>query len=82
MLHQFLKEEEDARLASLREKEKGTMIAREMKNIQDQISSLTENLIALEQKPPPKKGAAITHKLKTPRQATEPSAHWQIHSWS
>ncbi|CAB1320183.1 unnamed protein product [Coregonus sp. 'balchen'] len=55
MLHQFLKEEEDARLASLREKEKGTMIAREMKNIQDQISTLTENLIALEQKPPPPK---------------------------
>nr|XP_029506968.1 tripartite motif-containing protein 35-like [Oncorhynchus nerka] len=50
-LHQFLREEEEARLAALRkeEEEKGKMIAREMKHIQDQISSLTENITAVEQ---------------------------------
>uniref|UniRef100_A0A4W5PP40 Tripartite motif containing 35-13 n=1 Tax=Hucho hucho TaxID=62062 RepID=A0A4W5PP40_9TELE len=49
-LHQFLREEE-ARLAALRkeEEEKGKMIAREMKNIQDQISSLTESITAVKQ---------------------------------
>uniref|UniRef100_A0A8K9WRK2 Uncharacterized protein n=1 Tax=Oncorhynchus mykiss TaxID=8022 RepID=A0A8K9WRK2_ONCMY len=50
-LHQFLREEEEARLAALRkeEEEKGKMIAREMKHIQDQISSLTENITAVKQ---------------------------------
>ncbi|XP_041691966.1 E3 ubiquitin-protein ligase TRIM35-like [Coregonus clupeaformis] len=50
-LHQFLKKEEEARLAALREEEeeKGKMIAREIKNIQDQISSLTESITALKQ---------------------------------
>ncbi|XP_038869710.1 tripartite motif-containing protein 35-like [Salvelinus namaycush] len=50
-LHQFLREEEEARLAALREEEeeKGKMIAREMKNIQDQISSLTESITAVKQ---------------------------------
>ncbi|XP_071208400.1 zinc-binding protein A33-like [Salvelinus alpinus] len=50
-LHQFLREEEEARLAALREEEeeKGEMIAREMKNIRDQISSLTENITAVKQ---------------------------------
>ncbi|XP_041756014.1 zinc-binding protein A33-like [Coregonus clupeaformis] len=48
-LHQFLREEEKARLAALREEEeeKGKMIAREMKNIQDQINSLTESITAV-----------------------------------
>ncbi|XP_045551191.1 zinc-binding protein A33-like [Salmo salar] len=50
-LHQFLREEEEARLAALRkeEEEKGKTIAREMKNIQDQISSLTESITAVKQ---------------------------------
>uniref|UniRef100_A0A8C8CKG8 Uncharacterized protein n=1 Tax=Oncorhynchus tshawytscha TaxID=74940 RepID=A0A8C8CKG8_ONCTS len=48
---QILREEEEARLAAMRkeEEEKGKMIAREMKNIQDQIS-LTENITAVKQK--------------------------------
>ncbi|CAB1322351.1 unnamed protein product [Coregonus sp. 'balchen'] len=62
LLYWFLKEEEEARLAALREEEearlaalreeeeeKGKMIAREMKNIQDQISSLTKSITALKQ---------------------------------
>ncbi|KAJ7993714.1 hypothetical protein DPEC_G00257540 [Dallia pectoralis] len=50
-LHQFLKDEEEARLAALRkeEEEKGKTITIEMKNIQDQMNSLTESITAVEQ---------------------------------
>ncbi|KAM4615815.1 LOW QUALITY PROTEIN: uncharacterized protein ACJ7VT_008831 [Polymixia lowei] len=50
-LHQFLREEEEARLAALREEEeqKGKTITQEMKIIQEQISSLSDMICAVEQ---------------------------------
>ncbi|KAL3975385.1 phosphatidate phosphatase LPIN [Sarotherodon galilaeus] len=49
-LHQFLKEEEESRLAALREEEeqKGRTISREMKMIEEQISSLSDSISAVE----------------------------------
>ncbi|XP_070689141.1 zinc-binding protein A33-like [Pempheris klunzingeri] len=50
-LHKFLKEEEESRLAALREEEeqKGKNISREMKMIEEQISSLTDSISAIEE---------------------------------
>ncbi|KAL3975380.1 WD repeat-containing protein 26 [Sarotherodon galilaeus] len=50
-LHQFLKEEEKSRLAALREEEeqKGRTISREMKMIEEQISSLSDSISAVEE---------------------------------
>ncbi|XP_042278479.1 nuclear factor 7, brain-like [Thunnus maccoyii] len=50
-LHQFLKEEEESRLAALREEEeqKGKTISTEMKRIQEQISSLSDSISAVEE---------------------------------
>ncbi|XP_018524862.2 nuclear factor 7, brain [Lates calcarifer] len=50
-LHQFLKEEEESRLAALREEEeqKGKTMSREMKMIQGQISSLSDSICAVEE---------------------------------
>ncbi|XP_036000101.1 tripartite motif-containing protein 35-like [Fundulus heteroclitus] len=50
-LHQFLKEEEESRLAALREEEeqKGKTISREMKRIQEQISCLSDSISAVEE---------------------------------
>ncbi|XP_037635049.1 nuclear factor 7, brain-like [Sebastes umbrosus] len=50
-LHQFLNEEEESRLAALREEEeqKGKTISREMKMIQEQISSLSDSISAVEE---------------------------------
>ena len=50
-LHQFLKEEEESRLAALREEEeqKRKTISREMKSIQEQISSLSDSISAVEE---------------------------------
>ncbi|XP_073350022.1 E3 ubiquitin-protein ligase TRIM35-like [Pagrus major] len=50
-LHQFLKEEEESRLAALREEEeqKGKTISREIKKIQEQISSLSDSICAVEE---------------------------------
>ncbi|XP_067433120.1 nuclear factor 7, brain-like [Thunnus thynnus] len=50
-LHQFLKEEEESRLAALREEEeqKGKTISRKMKRIQEQISSLSDSISAVEE---------------------------------
>ncbi|XP_071758245.2 nuclear factor 7, brain-like [Centroberyx gerrardi] len=50
-LHQFLKEEEEARLEALREEEeqKGKTITREMKIIQEKISSLSDSISAVEE---------------------------------
>ncbi|XP_067378408.1 zinc-binding protein A33-like [Channa argus] len=50
-LHQFLKEEEESRLAALREEEeqKGKTISSEMKKIQEQISSLSVSICAVEE---------------------------------
>ncbi|KAM6976679.1 zinc-binding protein A33-like isoform 1-T2 [Aplochiton taeniatus] len=50
-LHQSLREEEEARLAALREEEaqKGKTIHSEMKRIQEQISSLSDSISAVEQ---------------------------------
>ncbi|XP_074495041.1 nuclear factor 7, brain-like [Sebastes fasciatus] len=50
-LHQFLKEEEESRLAALREEEeqKGKTISREMKMIQEHISSLSDSISAVEE---------------------------------
>ncbi|XP_024131613.1 nuclear factor 7, ovary-like [Oryzias melastigma] len=49
-LHQFLKEEEESRLAALREEEeqKRMTMSREMKRIQEQMSSLSESISAVE----------------------------------
>uniref|UniRef100_A0A8C9YXW4 Tripartite motif containing 35 n=1 Tax=Sander lucioperca TaxID=283035 RepID=A0A8C9YXW4_SANLU len=49
-LHQFLKEEEESRLANLREEEqqRGKTVSREMKRIQEQISSLSDSISAVE----------------------------------
>uniref|UniRef100_A0A667WKC2 Nuclear factor 7, brain-like n=1 Tax=Myripristis murdjan TaxID=586833 RepID=A0A667WKC2_9TELE len=49
-LHQFLKEEEEARLAALREEEeqKGKTVTREMKMIEEKISSLSDSISAVE----------------------------------
>ncbi|XP_053180931.1 nuclear factor 7, brain-like [Scomber japonicus] len=49
-LHQFLKEEEESRLAALREegKQKGETMSREMERIQEQISSLSDSISAVE----------------------------------
>ncbi|XP_063346771.1 nuclear factor 7, brain-like [Pelmatolapia mariae] len=49
-LQQFLKEEEESRLAALREEEeqKGRTISREMKMIEEQISSLSDSVSAVE----------------------------------
>uniref|UniRef100_I3K118 RING-type domain-containing protein n=1 Tax=Oreochromis niloticus TaxID=8128 RepID=I3K118_ORENI len=46
-LQQFLKEEEESRLAALREEEeqKGRTISREMKMIEEQISSLSDRIL-------------------------------------
>ncbi|XP_061565290.1 nuclear factor 7, brain-like [Cololabis saira] len=50
-LQQFLKEEEESRLAALREEEeqKGRRISRERKRIQEQISSLSDSISAVEE---------------------------------
>ncbi|XP_053182065.1 nuclear factor 7, brain-like [Scomber japonicus] len=50
-LHQFLKEEEESRLAALREEEeqKRKTMSREMKRIQEQISSLSDSISAVEE---------------------------------
>ncbi|XP_033996448.1 zinc-binding protein A33-like [Trematomus bernacchii] len=50
-LHQFLKEEEESRLAALKEEEeqKGKTIRREMKSIQKHISSLSHSISAVEE---------------------------------
>ncbi|XP_042344167.1 nuclear factor 7, brain-like [Plectropomus leopardus] len=50
-LHQFLREEEESRLVALREEEeqKGKTISREMKQIQEQISSLSDSISAVEE---------------------------------
>ncbi|XP_014882933.1 nuclear factor 7, ovary-like, partial [Poecilia latipinna] len=50
-LHQFLKEEEESRLAALREEEeqKRKTIMREMKRIEEQISSLSDSISAVEE---------------------------------
>ncbi|XP_034548152.1 nuclear factor 7, brain-like [Notolabrus celidotus] len=50
-LHQFLKEEEESRLTALREEEekKEKTIIREMKRIQEQISSLSDSICAVEE---------------------------------
>uniref|UniRef100_I3JRX6 Nuclear factor 7, brain-like n=1 Tax=Oreochromis niloticus TaxID=8128 RepID=I3JRX6_ORENI len=50
-LQQFLKEEEESRLAALREEEeqKGRTISREMKMIEEQISSLSDSICAAEE---------------------------------
>ncbi|XP_037624604.1 zinc-binding protein A33-like [Sebastes umbrosus] len=50
-LHQFLKEEEESRLAALREEEeqKGKTISRAMKMIQEHISSLSDSISAVEE---------------------------------
>uniref|UniRef100_A0A3B3C254 Tripartite motif containing 35-12 n=1 Tax=Oryzias melastigma TaxID=30732 RepID=A0A3B3C254_ORYME len=49
-LHQFLKEEEESRLVALREEEeqKRKTVSREMKRIQEQMSSLSESISAVE----------------------------------
>ncbi|KAG7492493.1 hypothetical protein MATL_G00015200 [Megalops atlanticus] len=50
-LHQFLRDEEEARLAALREEEeqKGKTMSEELKIIQEQISSLSDRISAVEQ---------------------------------
>ncbi|XP_040052675.2 zinc-binding protein A33 [Gasterosteus aculeatus] len=50
-LQQFLREEEESRLAALREEEeqKGKTISREMKMIEEQISSLSDSISAVEE---------------------------------
>ncbi|XP_014263610.3 zinc-binding protein A33-like [Maylandia zebra] len=50
-LHQILKEEEESRLAALRkeEEQKGRTISREMKMIEEQISSLSDSISAVEE---------------------------------
>ncbi|XP_063344936.1 E3 ubiquitin-protein ligase TRIM35-like [Pelmatolapia mariae] len=50
-LQQFLKEEEESRLAALREEEeqKGRTVSREMKMIEEQISSLSDSISAVEE---------------------------------
>ncbi|XP_032433605.1 tripartite motif-containing protein 35-like [Xiphophorus hellerii] len=50
-LHQFLREEEESRLAALREEEeqKRKTISREMKRIEEQISSLSDSISAVEE---------------------------------
>ncbi|KAM9360751.1 nuclear factor 7, ovary-like [Symphorus nematophorus] len=50
-LHQFLKDEEESRLAALREEEeqKAKTISREMKMIEEQISSLSDSICAVEE---------------------------------
>ncbi|KAK5925994.1 hypothetical protein CgunFtcFv8_021601 [Champsocephalus gunnari] len=50
-LHQFLKEEEESSLAALREEEelKGKTVSREMKSIQEHISSLSHSISAVEE---------------------------------
>ncbi|XP_023128882.2 nuclear factor 7, brain-like [Amphiprion ocellaris] len=50
-IQQFLKEEEESRLAALREEEeqKRKTISREMKRIQEQISSLSDSICAVEE---------------------------------
>ncbi|XP_037632638.1 zinc-binding protein A33-like isoform X2 [Sebastes umbrosus] len=50
-LRQFLKEEEESRLAALREEkeQKGKTISREMKMIQEHISSLSDSISAVEE---------------------------------
>ncbi|XP_023199925.1 nuclear factor 7, brain-like [Xiphophorus maculatus] len=50
-LHQFLREEEESRLAALREEEeqKRKTISREMKRIEEQISSLSDSISAVKE---------------------------------
>ncbi|XP_053180933.1 nuclear factor 7, brain-like [Scomber japonicus] len=50
-LHQFLKEEEESRLAALREEEeqKGETMSRAMKRIQEQIFSLSDSISAVKE---------------------------------
>uniref|UniRef100_A0A3Q2PGG4 Uncharacterized protein n=1 Tax=Fundulus heteroclitus TaxID=8078 RepID=A0A3Q2PGG4_FUNHE len=50
-LHQFLKQEEDKRLAALREEEERKMmvINRNLSGIQEQLSSLTDSIFAIEE---------------------------------
>ncbi|XP_029017007.1 nuclear factor 7, ovary-like [Betta splendens] len=50
-LHHFLEEEEESRLAALREEEeqKGKTMSREMKRIEEHISSLSDSICAVEE---------------------------------
>ncbi|XP_076006757.1 zinc-binding protein A33-like [Genypterus blacodes] len=50
-LHQLLKEEEESRLAALREEveQKGKAMAREMKMIEEKLSSLSDSICAVEE---------------------------------
>uniref|UniRef100_A0A672YJP8 Tripartite motif containing 35-12 n=1 Tax=Sphaeramia orbicularis TaxID=375764 RepID=A0A672YJP8_9TELE len=50
-LHQFLKEEEESRLAALREEEeqKRRSVIREMKRIEEQMSSVSDSICAVEE---------------------------------
>lgn len=81
-LHQFLREEEEARLTARREeeKEKGKMIAREKEHSgPDHLSYRNHPCWETE---PAETECVISQATNTPRQAPEPSSHCQIHSWS
>ncbi|KAM9391980.1 nuclear factor 7, brain-like [Pholidichthys leucotaenia] len=61
-LQQFLKEEEESRLAAVREEEeqKGRTLSREMKRIQEQISSLSDSISAVEEELQKHKGPFLS----------------------
>ncbi|KAM9393993.1 nuclear factor 7, brain-like [Pholidichthys leucotaenia] len=61
-LQQFLKEEEESRLAAVREEEeqKGRTLSREMKRIQEQMSSLSDSISAVEEELQKHKGSFLS----------------------
>ncbi|KAM6972972.1 E3 ubiquitin-protein ligase TRIM35-like [Aplochiton taeniatus] len=68
-LHQFLREEEEARLITLREEEeeKGKTILKEMKMIEEKLSSLSDSISAVEQDLLKPRYSFLTSYLKTQR---------------
>ncbi|XP_050930983.1 nuclear factor 7, brain-like isoform X1 [Lates calcarifer] len=75
-LHQFLKEEEESRLAALREEEeqKGKTMSREMKMIQEQISSLSDSICAVEEELQKHKAAFLSSYKATQTRARAQSS--------
>ncbi|KAM9392545.1 nuclear factor 7, brain-like [Pholidichthys leucotaenia] len=75
-LQQFLKEEEESRLAAVREEEeqKGRTLSREMKRIQEQISSLSDSISAVEEELQKHKGSFLSSYQATQSRARAQSS--------
>lgn len=73
-LHQFLREEQESRLAELREEQRrqAHSLNPELENIREQLSSLSQSIHAVEQQLQRDSGAFLTHYSLTQSQASQP----------